>query len=143
MLFDKEGIYDITNIPMEFELSINKDNKEFIKVYDLDKALSHGNLFPSLYDPYKNKKPKRLEFSSKHEQMLHDIRKLIFGINDLNLYLDLNPDDSYAYNLFKDFTNKLIVKEKEFNESFGPLKLSDLKEKYDWVNHWPWGGNHV
>ena len=69
MLFDKEGIYDINNIPMEFELSINTDNKEFTKIYNLKEALIKGNLFPNLYDQYKDFTPKEIKSENKIEKL--------------------------------------------------------------------------
>ena len=143
MLFDKEGIYDINSIPLEFELSINKNNEKFIKVYDLKEALTRGNLFPNLYDSYKSFSPTQVVSKTDKDKLLNEIRSLTFSINDLNLYLDLNPEDDYAYNLFKDFTNKLINKEEEYNLLYGPLNLCDLKETYKWVESWPWEVKNV
>lgn len=143
MLFDKQGIYDIENIPMEFELTLNKDNKDFLKVYDLKEALTKGNLFPNLYDSYKGLIPKEIISTNEKDKFLNEIRMLIFGINDLNLYLDLNPEDTYAYNLFKDYTNKLKEKETKFNSLYEPLNLCDLKETYEWLNSWPWEVKNV
>lgn len=61
-------------------------------------------------------------------------------INDLNLYLDLNPDDKEIFNLFKKYVKEEEKLTKEYESKFGPLTLKgDVGMKYDWLcSPWPW-----
>lgn len=143
MLFDKDGFYDL-NLPDVFEVSIKQDNSDYTKFFDKKEALSKGNSFKNLYDKYKNYTPRMIKSSTKEEELLNKIRCLAFCINDLNLYLDLNPDDSYVYDLFKESIIKLKDLEKEYALSYGPLKLEDLTPSYGWLkSNFPWEVRNV
>jgi hypothetical protein len=65
---------------------------------------------------------------------------LSFAINDLNLYLDLHPDDKNINSKFNDYCKKLCEKELEYINMYGPLELEQTsKDKFNWINSpWPW-----
>ena len=143
MLFDKDGIYDL-NKPLEFELSIKNDNSNFLKVFSAKEALEKGNLFPNLYDEYKEFKPKSISSINEEQKSLNEIISITFVINDLNLYLDLNPDDEYVFNIFKSFIEKLKEKEKKYNEKYGSLNIKQNIMNYTWTDSkWPWEVKNV
>ena len=143
MLFDKDGFYDLS-LPDVFEVSIKNDNSEYVKLFDKKEALRKGNTFKNLYDQYKNYTPREIKSSTKEEEMLNKIRCLAFSINDLNLYLDLNPDDSVIYEIFKENMMKLKKIEKEYSEIYGSLKLEDLTPSYGWLkSNFPWEVKNV
>lgn len=142
MLFDKDGFYDL-ELPDVFELSI-KNDLDYTNLYDKKEALAKGNSFKNLYDQYKNFVPKEIKSNSKEEDMLNKIRAFAFYINDLNLYLDLNPDDETVYALFKENMQKLKNLEKEYASMYGPLKLEDLTDNYGWLkSNFPWEVKNV
>ena len=62
-----------------------------------------GNLFPNLYSQYKNYKPVELKADNEREQILLDLSKVAFAAHELNLYLDLNPNDESMLTLFNDY----------------------------------------
>ena len=72
--------------------------------------------------------------------MLINIMALSFAITDLNLYLDLHPDDNEMYNLFKKYVNNKEQICKEYEKLYGPLEvIKDLGNKYNWLDSpWPW-----
>ena len=143
MLFDKDGFYDLS-LPDVFELTIKSDNSEYVKLYDKEEALEKGNTFKSMYDPYKSFVPSKIKSENVEEKLLNRIRALAFSINDLNLYLDLNPDDSIMYDLFKDHINDLKSIELEYSKKYGPLKLEDLTPSYGWLkSNFPWEDKNV
>ena len=106
-----------------------------------------GNLFRNEYVPYKKYTYLPIEPKSKREEKLCKIQELSFAINDLNLYLDLHPEDNEAYNLMKKYVyemNRLMV---EYDKMYGPLTLDEVEQsKYEWIdNPWPWDneGGHM
>ena len=61
-----------------------------------------GNLFENLYEPYKNYKVKDLNPTNEKDAMLLQLMQYNFALVELNLYLDVNPDDNNALNLYND-----------------------------------------
>lgn len=142
MLFDKNGFYLVdttTDKGYDFAVDIMTGNFDRPKLYDLTEALEKGNLFPELYEPYKNYKEGKLCAQTERAKRLIEIQKLDFAISDLNLYLDLHPDDIQAYKLFKSYVMECKKKKEEFTCIYGPLELEDLTDEYEWSKGvWPW-----
>lgn len=152
MLFDKDGFYfmnDNNNDGYDFAMDImngnipnsesNTYNNGTIKLYDIEEAFTKGNAFPNLYDPYKNYRPSEVRVDSQRERALLDIQKLDFMVNELNLYLDLHPNDVYAYKLFREYVSKCRNKKEEYTRVYGPIMLDDLTDEYEWsTGVWPW-----
>ena len=103
-------------------------------------GLNLGNLFASEYDRYKNYRPRELKASSNQEQELLEIRELAFAINDLNLKLDVEPDNREYFNLFKEYAKELDVRVREYSNKYDVLEVCyDLKNEFTWYkNPWPW-----
>ena len=101
-----------------------------------------GNLFPNLYSQYKNYKPVELKADNEREQILLDLSKVSFAAHELNLYLDLNPNDESMLTLFNDYRKEANALMRQYEAKYGPLNIkSDSLEKgpFAWVNNmWPW-----
>ena len=101
-----------------------------------------GNLFPNLYSQYKNYKPVELKADNECEQILLDLSKVAFAAHELNLYLDLNPNDESMLTLFNDYRKEANALMRQYEAKYGPLNIkSDSLEKgpFAWVNNmWPW-----
>ena len=99
-----------------------------------------GNMFQDEYEPYKNLTYFKLNPSNDKERLLYQVMAYSFAINDLNLYLDLHPDNKGMLDLFK----KYVKEEKELCNEYvnkdGPLEVNEVKgQKFDWINSpWPW-----
>ena len=52
-----------------------------------------GNMFNNLYDQYKNYQPETLRASNEQERLFLELSRNHFAAHELNLYLDLNPND--------------------------------------------------
>ena len=65
---------------------------------------------------------------------------LCFAITDLNLYLDLHPEDMEAFNMFKKYNQELKTKQAEYETMYGPLEINhESGNKFNWLeNPWPW-----
>lgn len=148
MLFDKNGYYLIpsNNQESDYDFAIDIINgmppkKEELNTYNVDEALRLGNLFPKLYNPYKNYEPAYIRVDSAREKCLLEIQRLEFAIGDLNLYLDMHPDDRGCYELFKKYVKECKKLKKEYTAMYGPLSLSDLTDEWEWSKGvWPWEG---
>ena len=152
MLFDKNGFYYIDNNGIndnnyDFAVDIMNGNAKedntskngIVKLYDIDEAFIKGNAYPNLYKPYKNYVPSNVKVDSQRERALLEIQKLDFMINELNLYLDLYPDDESVYRLFKEYVDRCKKKKEEYTRTYGPIMLEDLTNEYEWsTGVWPW-----
>lgn len=142
MLFDKNGFYMLDD-GYDFAIdiingNIPKQNKSS-EMYTLKEALEKGNLYPKIYKGYKNYKPATIKVKNEREKCLLEIQELDFSLNELNLYLDLFPNDKYAYSIFKKYTEEMKRKCENYSKIYGPLLLSDLTQDYEWsMGVWPW-----
>ena len=105
-------------------------------------AYNNGNLFSNLYSQYKNYRPAQLSANTAKEKLLLDIGRLSFAAHDLNLYLDLNPNDESMLALFNDYRKQADSMISEYESKFGPLNISSNSLEtgpFKWINSpWPW-----
>ena len=105
-------------------------------------AYNNGNLFSNLYSQYKSYRPTQLSANTEKEKLLLDIGRLAFAAHDLNLYLDLNPNDETMLTLFNDYRKQADSMISEYESKFGPLNISSNSLEtgpFKWINSpWPW-----
>lgn len=128
--FDNYDIYSFEKIPgSDFNRKITTVTEGFLK----------GNMFNDEYIPYKNYKYKELKPNSDKEEKLYNIMALDFAINDLNLFLDLHPDDQENLKNYKSFVKQKEQLESEYAKEYEPLKLEQVEGKsFNWVSSFPW-----
>lgn len=101
-----------------------------------------GNLFKDLYDPYKNYQPARLVPTSEREELLLNLDQMAFAAHELNLYLDVYPDDRDALREFNEKRKMALTALTAYEEKYGPVVItSDSLETYpfSWVeDSFPW-----
>ena len=99
-----------------------------------------GNMFQDEYEPYKNLTYFKLFPKDEKEKLLYQVMAYSFAINDLNLYLDLHPDNKEVFRLFKKYVQEEKELSQEYVKKYGPLEVTEvLGNKYDWLNSpWPW-----
>lgn len=116
------------------------DNKYNSNILNSEEGFTIGNMFKNEYEPYKNYKPGVLKTNSEKLAELYKIMELSFAINDLNLYLDLNPQDEKVFNLLKSYLEKLCEYEKKYVKKYGPLEIAEnTSYENEWIkNPWPW-----
>ena len=145
--------FDYTkSYPNEFDMNMyNKDKinnynsykeDKSNKLYDSYNGLIRGNLFKNLYVPYESKEPYEIRPMNEQAKMLTNIDALKFAMIDLNLYLDINPDDKELINLFNKYRKEHEDLMKQYENMYGPITLnSDSLNTYpwSWINMpWPW-----
>lgn len=126
------------NQPLYNQSSNNK------KILDPYNGFIRGNMFSDLYNGYKLNKPLDITPLNEQADMLTYIDSLCFALIDLNLYLDLYPNDSKIIELFNNYRMEKDEITKEYESKYGPLTLnSDSLNKAPWAwdnMPWPWEG---
>ena len=126
------------NQPLYNQSSNNK------KILDPYNGFVRGNMFSDLYNGYKLNKPLDITPLNEQADMLTYIDSLCFALIDLNLYLDLYPNDSKIIELFNSYRMEKDEITKEYESKYGPLTLnSDSLNKASWAwdnMPWPWEG---
>ena len=103
-------------------------------------AFLRGNMFQDEYEPYKNLTYFKLNPKDEKEKLLYQVMALSFAINDLNLYLDLHPDNKEVLDLFKKFVREEKELSSEYVKKYGPLEVTEIMgNKFNWIDSpWPW-----
>ena len=136
MFFDgNEFAFSIPNNPSDY-YEYNMNGK---KTLDWEEGFLRGNIFKDEYEPYKNLTYFKQNPKSERERLLYEIMGISFAINDLNLYLDLHPEDKNLYEEFKRYTQKCMELKDEYSKKYGAITLDNTSEKYNWIDSpWPW-----
>ena len=116
-------------------------NSQIGSILDSYNGFKRGNMFGSLYDPYKNYKAIELKASSEREDMLMQLQELDFALIELGLYLDVNDNDRTAIKLFNDYQMKAKELCKMYESKYGPLTFDSMQygSTFTWDNGpWPW-----
>ena len=150
MLFDNNDV----NLDFTFLDLANLTNSQSMPKMDMNtpnilpakEGFLRGNMFKNEYKPYKNLTYIDIRPQSDREAKLFNVMQFSFAINDLNLYLDLHPDDTRVIRLFEELVKEEKQSKKEYMEQYGPLTVTKVKgDKFDWIESpWPWddlGGN--
>lgn len=114
-------------------------------IEDTETGFLKGNMFENLYDPYKNYQPQIIKPRNEKERLMYEIMMYGFGMNDLVLYLDTNPQDQNALTKFSNLQNEYKRAVRNYENKFGPINLtSDSLEKlpWPWLKDWPFGGRN-
>ena len=118
---------------------IPKQPSDLFEPYD---GFIRGNLFKKSYDPYKLKEPYEVKPINEQAKMLTEIDSLCFAIVDLNLYLDVFPNDKEKIDLFNRYREKKERLTKDYENKYGPITMdSDSLNKAPWAWNnlpWPW-----
>lgn len=125
----------------------NNMNMNNPNLFNPTEGFIKGNMFSNLYSEYKNYKPQMLNPKSEQERMLYELDSISFAAHELNLYLDMHPEDQSMVTLFNDYRRKLEELTKNYESMYGPLTVNsnEMENKtFSWVNtSWPWEGRNV
>ena len=126
-LLTRQDLYRNSTMPSLFSPAVGLDN---------------GNMFSELYQPYKNYKPTNVAANNERESLIRELARMGFAAHELNLYLDLHPDDTSMITLFNDYREKYNQLVKQYDEKFGPLLISSNtlnQTPFLWERDiWPW-----
>ena len=136
---------DYFNLNNDYNMMYNNQNNMMNynnsnNVLSPKQGLTLGNLYKDEYVGYKNYRPRELNATTEQGRELLKIRELCFAIIDLNLKLDIEPNNRELFRLYKSYNEELNERTKKYSEKYGAINQSyDSNEKYTWVdNPWPW-----
>lgn len=142
------GYPNMYNYDNNMNYKSNKENVTFtekkinnnLDLVDPYVGLVRGNLFDNLYDPYKNYKVRDIDVNNERDSLLGQIQMYKFACIDLNLYLDVYPNDVRALQLLREYVKEEKELCKEYEKMFGPLTLDSVNDKtFNWIDSpWPW-----
>ena len=115
------------------------------KLYSPKEGFEKGNIFMNLYNEYKNYQPDSLKPKNDQEKMLFNLQAICFAAHELNLYLDLHPEDQSMITLFNDYIKKIEELTRQYESKYGPLTTSfEMNKGFNWVEEkWPWEVDNV
>ena len=105
---------------------------------NVQEAFNRGNMFDDLYWPYKYVAD--VKANNEEDELMLKLQMYSFAALEMNLYLDLYPNDIQAiglYNQYKEEEENLL---KEYEDKYGKICLG-INENYtwDWIKApWPW-----
>ena len=100
-----------------------------------------GNLFSNIYEQYKNYKPARLVPNNEQAELLLNVDQLSFAAHDLNLYLDIYPNNKNMIDLFNRYSQMTNEAIRQYENKYGPLNVNTKTNSntFDWEAYsWPW-----
>ena len=130
----------------EFYRNKGMMNSNTNNLFSPNEAYIKGNLFRNLYSQYKNYRPAQLTPRNEQEKKLYELSAVAFAAHELNLYLDLHPEDQSMFMLFSDYQKKANRLTEEYESMYGPLTINDedMDKSFTWAEQkWPWEGNNV
>ena len=119
---------------------VNNFNEK--QLYNPSVGLEKGNLFQNLYCPYKNYKAMKLNPSNERDAMMYQLMQYKFGLIELQLYLDVYPEDRQMLELYRKYLS--IEKQvcSEYEKKYGSITCDSEFANYNswgWINNpWPW-----
>ncbi len=124
------------------DIIFNFKNNDMVDLFSYEDGFMYGNMFRNEYDPYKNYKVAKFNYSNDKEGLLLKIYEYDFALNDLSLYLDLHPEDKDVYELFKKYTEEESKYVEMYTKKYGPMELCDTPyNSYMWdEGPWPFVG---
>lgn len=149
-------LFDNNNVDLDFTFlnlaGITKDNNNNMmgmtnyNILPAKEGFLRGNMFKNEYLPYKNLTYINIRPKNDREAKLYNVMQYSFAINDLNLYLDLHPEDKDALRLLEEMIKEEHEAKHAYVKSYGPLTVTETKgDKFEWIdNPWAWenmGGN--
>lgn len=113
--------------------------QEWCDLYDWDKALAEGTIFPCLNlpffrgeDNYTLPKPSHSALNPEQkdrEALMCKIAGISFAVNDLTLYLDTHPDCPEGIPLFYQLIRERTQLLSEYGQKYSPLTQCSMTDK--------------
>ena len=130
--------FELLNYPFYSNSSIDNE------LYGPYEGYLKGNLFKNLYSEYKDYKPNAISINSEKEELLFNINQICFAMHEINLLLDVYPDNKEMLNLYTNYQNTYNDLLKKYQENYGPIDTNSIKNEipFSWENiSFPWEVN--
>ncbi len=122
--------------------NLNNGSNSNVMLYGPYEGYVKGNLFRNLYDQYKSYRPMSLAPSSEREEALLNLNQIQFAMHELNLYLDVYPNDANIMRQFVAYRNTYNDLLNQYENRYGALNVNSTSLNsvpFGWVDQtWPW-----
>ena len=108
-------------------------NHDTLNLFGPYQGFMYGNLFRNLYEGYQNYKPRKIIPQNEQEELLNNVDQLTFAAHELNLLLDVYPDNQEALQKFNQYRKMAQQAIEAYESKFGPLTVMS-----DHLNQTPW-----
>lgn len=76
-------------------------------------------------------------------ELMKELNKVSFVVDDIKLYLDTHPDDEEALVCFNEYSEKRNKLMREYSKYYMPLTVdledASCTERWNWIQEpWPW-----
>lgn len=120
---------------------IQASDDKYSQLFTPEEAFMLGNLFKNLYMSYRGFSNYCLQPLNQRQRLLLNVQIYQFVAHEINLYLDMHPNNQNMIDLYKEYVKKAKKATEEFEKNFGPLIVSDISSKcpFEWLQGpWPW-----
>lgn len=139
---NSNNMNNMTNGNSQNNTNNNLNNGSNMMLYGPYEGYVKGNLFRNLYDQYKSYRPMSLAPSSEREEALLNLNQIQFAMHELNLYLDVYPNDANIMRQFVAYRNTYNDLLNQYENRYGALNVNSTSLNsvpFGWVNQtWPW-----
>lgn len=115
-------------------------------LYSAEEGFMKGNMFADTYRPYQNYQPQIIQATNDQERLFLALAENDFAAHDLNLYLDLHPQDGNMLDVFNQYRQKGNQLRMEYEQKYGPLLIfsnSLGQSPFLWESMlFPWNGGN-
>jgi hypothetical protein len=138
------------NIDYDWAFSFDNNYNPTNDVYEINHDLYRpydgyirGNLFKNLYSKYKLNQPLKVNAGNEQAELLIYIDALSFAAHELNLYLDIFPNDTEMIKKFNEYRKEVNKAMGSYEQKYGPLFVnSSASDNTPWAwnskSPWPW-----
>lgn len=139
---NSNNMNNMTNGNSQNNANNNLNNGSNMMLYGPYEGYVKGNLFRNLYDQYKSYRPMSLAPSSEREEALLNLNQIQFAMHELNLYLDVYPNDANIMRQFVAYRNTYNDLLNQYENRYGALNVNSTSLNsvpFGWVDQtWPW-----
>ena len=139
---NSNNMNNMTNGNSQNNANNNLNNGSNMMLYGPYEGYVKGNLFRNLYDQYKSYRPMSLAPSSEREEALLNLNQIQFALHELNLYLDVYPNDANIMRQFVAYRNTYNDLLNQYENRYGALNVNSTSLNsvpFGWVDQtWPW-----
>lgn len=150
MLFDNNDMgmdYAFLNLAgLTNDMNMGNNDLNNLNLFSSKEGFLRGNMFKDEYKPYKNLTYINIRPNNDKEAKMYTLMQYSFAINDMNLYLDVHPEDKEALSALKKLIKEEENAKREYINNYGPLNVCDTDgNEFNWIDSpWSWensGGN--
>ncbi len=111
-------------------------------LFNVETGYALGNLFEGLYSPYKSFTNYPLTPTNEKEKLHQQMLMYKFAAHELNLYLDVYPNDQKMIQLFNQYNQTCQQLTNRYTSMYGPITTDNINpqsNQWTWSNSpWPW-----